>query len=47
MEFVGFAVATVLLPHVVRVEEGDSACVCVKQTVTNNSVLAKRQVNVK
>ena len=46
-EFVGFAVSTVLLPRAVREGEGESACVCAKETVTNNGVLAKHQVNVK
>lgn len=38
----GFAMSTVLLPHVVRAEVGDLVCVCVKETVTDHSVFVIR-----
>ncbi len=41
----GFAISTDLLPHVVRAEERDLVCVCVKETVTDRSVLVKLNAN--
>lgn len=35
--------SAVSLPRTERAEEGDSACVCVKETVTDRSVLVKGQ----